>query len=113
MFFDNDHLRDLVERTKEGDDAASTQLRRELEPQMFLMVRHAFGRRRTETPLARTIVAAVRDLDPTLDVKQVGGNEPTLKYLAARLCERFVDRLGAAAGNPRDTVQRAFCTLVA
>jgi len=108
----NDHFHQLAAQAMAGDDQAGAQLRRELEPQMFFMVRHALGGR-VQTPLTRTIVAAVRKLDPTVDVLQGCSNEPTIRRLASDLCERFVDGLCRAnkSQNPRETVQCAFCTL--
>lgn len=115
MFKNSDLFVKLAERTMEGDADAGLELRRELEPQMFHMVRHALTPQHTETPVSRSIARAAHAMEPALAFRTTGVNDRTIKRLAARLSQRFVDhiRVSGNRDNPHETLHRALCTLVA
>jgi hypothetical protein len=115
MFESNDSFEKLAERTMDGDAAAGVELRRQLEPQMCYMVRYALTPERVATPLSRSIARAAHAMEPALAYRQTGVNDRTIKRLAARLSQRFVDHIRARGvrHDARETIQQAFCTLVA
>lgn len=96
---------DLADRAVHGDQAATRQLRRQLQPQLLRMVRHALEHGGT-TPLARRILATARHVSPQA-TDMDDAEEDVVHVVAEALCESIMAQLHprpAAGDAARETV---------
>jgi hypothetical protein len=93
MFHLSQQLNNLSDQVRRGETAAAGRLRRQLEPALRRLVRHALRSEDVASPLARRVraeIAFVRAGEPA--VPSVN-SEALAERITASLCDRVIARL--------------------
>ena len=104
---DNNLYAQLAERVRQGDSEASTELSRQLEPQMVHMVRRALRHRTGNSPLERWAIQEANQLARNRRIYSTEVAEWLTSQVARNMCARFIDSLetGSTSATVWDTVR--------